>query len=493
MIFAKRLASASMVLSLTLLAGRLAGFVREMQLGAVFGLSRDADFAVVMLTTPDLMVNLLLAGGLSAALIPEFGRLDSAGRTQVFLRISLLVAVLFGSVALVLAFFPSLLVLAFAPGYASVPPVEYAQVLAIAALAIPLAGLAGVTSALLNAEERFFVAGGGTFVFNMTIIAALFFWSSVDQQLLVLASAIVLAALLRYGSQLVACVRHLALVPSLSEKTDFLRLAVRFVQALGASTLVLMLPVMLRALVSLGGEGNIAAYNFATKLVELPMGIAITTIAAVAFPALSKAILAGDRDREQGHFEDGTQRSLRLAICIGVPSMWFAPTLVDLVFGRGRMDAADLSLVADMARLGFVTLPAVAVSSMATALLNARGQTGLLLKLTLVSIILVPLAAAPGLVVGDVLMTVAALPAFHLAYAAILVWATRTTLFQNWRWISDSLLRPLLASLLATGICGAIAFALPIQNALLGSVLAVSAILISLIGTGGLPRRSSAL
>ena len=39
----ERLLSASMILSLTLLLGRLAGFAREIQLGALFGVSRDGD------------------------------------------------------------------------------------------------------------------------------------------------------------------------------------------------------------------------------------------------------------------------------------------------------------------------------------------------------------------------------------------------------------------------------------------------------------------
>ena len=489
MSFTRRLASASVILSLTLLVGRLAGLVREMQLGAVFGVSRDADFAVLMLTTPDILVNLLLAGGLSAALIPEFGRLDRGGRTRVFGKITLFVAILFGVVGLVIALFPKLLVLAFAPGYAGVQVAEYSQVFALAALAIPLAGLTGVTSALLNAEERFFIAGSGTLIFNVTIIATLFAWSLPGQELLVLGVAIVAAALLRYGSQLLACLPNLTLAPSETGPTDFNRLAKRFMQALGASTLVLLIPVILRALVSLGGEGNIAAYNFATKLVELPLGIAITTIAAVAFPALSKAIAAGDVEKERQLLEDGVQRSLCLAVCIAVPCIWFAPALVELVFGRGRMDAESLNLIADMARLGFLTLPAVAISSMTTALLNSRGQTGLLLTLTIAVTVLVPVVALPGIVLGDVFLILAALPAFHLAYAAILVRGARQPLFVSWNWMWKSLLRPLLAALLATVLSAAIWMALGGGSAVIGSGFAMAAIVISLVAAGVVPLR----
>ena len=57
------LLGSSTILSLAILAGRLTGLVRELQLAATFGVSTDADIAVLCLTLPDLLVNLLLLEG----------------------------------------------------------------------------------------------------------------------------------------------------------------------------------------------------------------------------------------------------------------------------------------------------------------------------------------------------------------------------------------------------------------------------------------------
>lgn len=484
----RRLISASLVLSLMLLMGRLAGFLREIQISSILGVSRDADFAVVMLTTPDLLVNLLLAGGLSAALIPEFGRLDRAARTRVFLTVSVMVAALFGVIAVLVAVFPRILLLAFAPGYAEIPPAEYATIFAVTALAIPLAGLVGVTSALLNAEGKFFVAGAGTLVFNATIILIFFLWSQPGQELMVLAIAIASAGLLRYASQLLAALPSLTIAPPPDRTTDYRRLARRFVQALSASTLVLFIPILLRAIMSLNGAGNIAAYNYATKLVELPLGIAITTIATVAFPALSRAVAARDPALEQDVFSSGLNRSLIVSICIAIPCLAFSPQLVSAVFGRGVMEPEDLRLIADLARLGFLTLPAIAISSMATALINARGQTGLLLKITIGVALLVPLLALPGIVLGDVRLSALALPVFHAIYAVTLAIATRHRIFMGSAWLGKGLACPLASTLVATAICLATWFLLGTESAMIGSGLAMASIVLSLALAGALPR-----
>lgn len=53
---------AGAILGMTLLVGRFSGLLREVQLAAVFGVSSQADAAVILLTLPDLLVNLLLSG-----------------------------------------------------------------------------------------------------------------------------------------------------------------------------------------------------------------------------------------------------------------------------------------------------------------------------------------------------------------------------------------------------------------------------------------------
>ena len=110
------LLGSSTILSLAILAGRLTGLVRELQLAASFGVSTDADIAVLCLTLPDLLVNLLLSGGLSAALVPRFRSMSIVEGDSLF-RSAFVTAILtFSILALILLVWPGVVFKLLAPG-----------------------------------------------------------------------------------------------------------------------------------------------------------------------------------------------------------------------------------------------------------------------------------------------------------------------------------------------------------------------------------------
>ncbi len=91
------------------------------------------------------------------------------------------------------------------------------------------------------------------------------------------------------------------------------------------ASLLLLMPVIGRALASLDSAGSLALYTYAQKLVELPLGAAITVLALIAFPGMSR------------NFSDPTQRSkgtrllvttiqmtLILSVGIALPCVVFA-------------------------------------------------------------------------------------------------------------------------------------------------------------------------
>ena len=53
--------------------------------------------------------------------------------------------------------------------------------------------------------------------------------------------------------------------------------------------LPLALPFVARSFASNGGEGALVTFNFAWKLVELPLVLAIQLVATLAFPSITRA------------------------------------------------------------------------------------------------------------------------------------------------------------------------------------------------------------
>jgi len=108
--------SAGALLSAALLAGRLAGFGRELLLANGLGLSAQADMAVILLTVPDLLVNLLLSGGIGVALVPLLRSQSDAQAALLLRQAGLLVGGLFAVLGLAFALWPDLWLGLLAPG-----------------------------------------------------------------------------------------------------------------------------------------------------------------------------------------------------------------------------------------------------------------------------------------------------------------------------------------------------------------------------------------
>lgn len=410
--------SASVALSLALLAGRLTGLLRELELAALFGISSQADAAVLLLAIPDLLVNLLLSGGLSAALVPHFNTLARPQAVALFRQASIIVALFFGAAGALLVAWPQGLFYLIAPGMRWQILGGTAGLLAVA-MAIPLTGMAGVAGAYLNASQRFFVTGCGTLIFNTVVLVALLCARGHADPLLLLACGIAGGAAFRWGAQLLALDRSVWRAAPPAPPIDR-ALVCAFGSAALAAALMLLAPILVRAMASTIGPGAIASFNYAQKLMELPVAILITSISTVALSRLSvlhankmaaAAATAVSRD---------TQYALLLAVAVTLLGVWFSDSVVHVLFSRGKMDAVALGQVSALTRVALLSVPLIAISSMAVADLNASKKTHLVLKITFFCVLTLPLLAWPGLANSSALGLMAAVVAFQAVVAIAL-------------------------------------------------------------------------
>jgi putative peptidoglycan lipid II flippase len=418
---------ASVVLSLALLAGRLTGLLRELELAALFGISPTADMAVLLLTLPDLLVNLLISGGLSAVLVPRFTRLQGAQAMALFRQASLAVVMLFGAAGLLLVLWPQSLFQLLAPG---VPPsmLPSPDALIGVAIALPLSGAAGVAGAYLNAGQRFLVVGSGTLFFNIGVLVALVLARNSTTPLTMLAVGIVAGAALRWAAQLALLPGQVWFAKATGKLVDA-GLAKAFMAATVSSALVLFAPIIVRAMASMLGPGVIASFNYAQKLVELPVTILITSISTVALSRLS-ALFAQNKgaDAVAATIRD-TQYALMVAIAVAVFGIAFADSVVHVIFARGKMDEFALQRITDLVKIAMLGVPALAISSMATAYLNGSNQVPVVLKVTFGSLLFLPLFALPGLMLKSEQILMLAVVGVQAVTAVWLALAAKLRLF----------------------------------------------------------------
>ena len=118
---ARVLATASLILTVAALASRLLGWIRLLVIGSQFGASRELDAYFAAFRIPDAIFQLVVAGALSAALIPVFASFRARGQEAEAWRLASsiinLVVIALAGLSLLMAIFAPLLVPIVAPGF----------------------------------------------------------------------------------------------------------------------------------------------------------------------------------------------------------------------------------------------------------------------------------------------------------------------------------------------------------------------------------------
>lgn len=407
------------------MAGRLAGLARDLVLASVLGLSQEADVAIVILVLPDLLVNLLLSGGLGVALVPLLRNSADVEVATLFFKASVGVSIVFAIIGAIVALFPNLWFGLLAPGIALPIPFNSSWAFYALGAALPLTALSGVTSAALNARGRFLVAGCGTLIFNTIIIGALLLGGGMMNLLEAVSWGILIGALLRWISQLA----NLPAVYSLPQgKTRLLtrNVARAFIAGLLTSSLLILAPVIIRASASLLGAGKIAAISYALKLVELPVGVLFTSIVTVLYPTFCQLYAGNEIARSQDLFRTHLTKILIFSIAVVVPGWAYADAVSTIIFQRGRVSVDDAHLIAELFRVLLLSVPCVAISSLTATWLNARDQPGRVMFATLACLALLALSCIYAVNAGaSVQQLTWVLPAFYLALTTLLIRVAR--------------------------------------------------------------------
>jgi putative peptidoglycan lipid II flippase len=292
------LATASLILTIAALASRLLGWVRLLVIGSQFGASRELDAYFAAFRIPDAIFQLVVAGALSAALIPVFSSYRAREQEQEAWRLASsvinLVVIALAGLSLIMAILAPLLVPVVAPGF-DAPTTELTiRMTRVMLLSPVLIGMGAVVSGILNSYERFAVPALAPLAYNLAIILA----------------AILLAPIMGVEGLAVGVavgsLAHLAIqLPALG------RVGQRYDLTIGLShpgvrkVVWLMGPRMLglaagqlnfivsTVLASGLPEGSLTAYNYAFQLSQIPVGVLGVSVAVALFPTLSRDAALG--------------------------------------------------------------------------------------------------------------------------------------------------------------------------------------------------------
>lgn len=397
-----------------LLASRVLGLLRESAQAAALGTTGLADVVVLMWTLPDWLSAVLAGGALAYVLLPQWARQPAPAQSALQRRCALALLAGGGALALGLVLAREGLARALVPGLAPALQAHAGHGLAWVALALPAALLAALWGTRLQHEKDFIGLYAASLVVNGVLVLASIFVANNDHWvrtqdhfwlIFMLGAALGLAMALRLG-WLRWRLRLVAIAAAKSTAPAWTPAPMGKVSLWGwavlACGLPLLLPFMARSLASAGGEGALATFNYAWKLVELPLVLAIQLVASLALPALTRCW--GDPPAARRATRAAFALAWTLACAAVAGLLVAAPAVAQLLFGWGRMRAESLAQVAGWGALGAWSLPPQALLAVALAVLATQQRMAWAVLGQVLALALLVLAMAWGVHDGGALM-----------------------------------------------------------------------------------------
>jgi peptidoglycan biosynthesis protein MviN/MurJ (putative lipid II flippase) len=375
-------------LALTLLlASRLTGLWRESAQSAAFGATGMGDVAVLMLTFPDWITGILVSGAMAYVLLPHWAGQTALERTQTQRRVGQWLLATAVALGVLLVFFRQPLAHLLASGLAPGLQTMAQEGLIWSAMALPAAFMAALGIARLQCEQDFVGMYAASVVVNGALIVSLYLLS-VEA---VATHAVVILGLALCSAMALRLVWVHVRLPAPAKQAwrrtpgVFAPLPMPSVWLWAAlsSGLPLTLPLVARSFSSAYGEGGLSTFNYAWKMVELPLILAIQLVATLAFPSISQALAAEapGYPRLSGKARQAVRDALILAwtlACAAVAALQIgAPAIASLLFGWGRMPAERLADIAAWGSAGAWGLLPQAVIAVALTVLASQRRMGL--------------------------------------------------------------------------------------------------------------------
>ena len=372
--------NSTIVVASFILIGRIAGFIREWLLSSISGANAETDVAVVLFTFPDLIVSLLLGGGLSSSLIPYLGSLEKQKKKKFVRQLSIYIGLIFLILSLLISIKLDILWNLLAPGIGQEVKRGANNYFLIILFCLPLTSITGVLTGYLNSKSNFKIAASGNVLFNIGIIIGLLINIPIFLRVTV---GIIIGSLLRFFVQsnyakLFKNIWQESLLDENLITKEFIKL---FVFNFTFVTSIILVPTIGRAWASTINEGSLTIFSYGNKLIELPVGIIIASLGSVLLTKLSN-------DSSILNIIKSIRFVFLVTIIFSIPAFFAAPLIVKVVYFKGQFDTYQLNELIAITKIGYLFLVPKVLISLFSTIFAARKKQKILLPVGILMVIL---------------------------------------------------------------------------------------------------------
>ena len=369
---ARFLPQGAILLAVLTFAAYLAGLVRDRIFARTYGAGPELDAYNAAFVLPELLLDVLVAAGLTAPFVPVFTTLrrDVPGDEVPFAQTVLTLSVSVMAVASVLLFFLAPATIAIiAPGFDAATQALYLDLFRLM-LVTPILFAASITlGEILVAERRFVFYALAPILYNVGIVVGTV---TLHDRIGIYAAAVgaILGAALHLGIRVVGMFRSsVRMRPRLRLRMpalhEFLRLMVPKMIAHPIEPITFL---FFTNVASSLAAGSVTALSFARNFQSVPVALVGVAISLAAFPSLSAVWASGDRAAFGRLIRTNLLTIGGLTVIAAIGLVIVGPIAIEVLLGGGAFDAEDVALTAAV-----LTAFAIAVPFDGLGHLTARG------------------------------------------------------------------------------------------------------------------------
>ena len=374
---------AGAIWSASILLSRLVGLVREAVIGRTIGAGAEADVYWAAFVLPDFLNYLLAGGALSIVFVPIFGahlaRGDEPAARRAFSAVATAVALLCAAATAGLWLAAPALAGLVAPGFDAAQRAELVHLSRIVLPAQVFHVLGGLYSAALQARDRHAVPALAPLVYTLCVIAGGLLGGAEAGARGFAWGVLAGSALGPFLMPLAASLREgLAWSWRWAPRDRDLRAyVVRSLPIMLGFSIVVVDDWYLRREGTLVGPGAASALTYAKTLIKVPIGVFGLAAGVAAYPALARLAAEGRRAELATTLASALKVTLLLACAAHAALGVAGEDAVALVYGRRKLDPAEIAQVAEALRWAALGLSAWAVQPLVARGFYSLGNTWL--------------------------------------------------------------------------------------------------------------------
>jgi putative peptidoglycan lipid II flippase len=329
---------------------RILGLARETVIANLFGATGLVSAFRVAQIIPIMLYDLLVGGMVSSALVPIFSEQAERDRTTLWRLVSLVLSlaiVVLGIVVLLIELAAPQIAFLMAGGFDQELLAVTTRLIRLTTPAVLFLSLSGIITGLLYALKRFALPAFTAAIFNATIVGvALLGVLGLGWGIETLAVGLLLGAVLQVVLQLPG-LRDARLRFALDLHHPALRRLGKLYLPVILGLVISQVAIALdRNLASRTGEQSIAWMQYATTIIQFPLGLIAAAISLAILPTLSRlATAANVADSSLAEFMNTLATGLRLVLILIIPAtvalFILAEPIVALLFQHGDFTSFD--------------------------------------------------------------------------------------------------------------------------------------------------------